>query len=53
MSTELLTTTVYAKKKKKDRTTVFRAAKDNKLELLPGVIKVVKAGRYLLLEVAI
>lgn len=55
MPTEMLTIPQYANKQKpkKDRTAVFKAAQQEKLRLLPGVVKIIKVGRYRLLEVTI
>jgi hypothetical protein len=55
MPTEILTIPQYAAKQKpkKDRTAVFKAAKNEKLHLLPDVVKIIKVGRYRLLEVTI
>jgi len=54
MPTILLTIPQYAKQhKKKSRIAVFKAVKNKKFHLLPGVIKINKPGRDYLLEVAI
>lgn len=56
MSTITLTIPQYAKQlraKKQNRHSVYKAVKKNKLGLLPGVIRIIKVGRYSLLEVAI
>ncbi len=37
--------------KKMNRQNVFKAVDNNRLDLLPGVIKINKVGRYTLLEV--
>lgn len=50
--TEQLTIPAYAKKINRERTTVFRAVQKEQLHLLPGVIKIIKVGRYRLLEIA-
>lgn len=47
-----LTTPQYAKIKKCSRQAVLKAAKENKLNLLPGVIKIKKVGRFHLLEMS-
>lgn len=51
MATTTLTIPEYALKVKKDRTSVFKAAKQKKLHLLPGVVSIKTVGRYRLLEV--
>jgi len=53
MPTETITIPAYAIKKKKDRTSVFKAAQKNKMHLLPDVVKIIKVGKYRLLEVTI
>lgn len=51
MPKETLTIPKYAEKIGKERTTVFRAVKNKKLHLLPGVVDIKKIGRDYLLEV--
>lgn len=54
MSTITLTIPQYVekfRKNKQNRYSVFKAVQKNKMHLLPGVINIVKVGRYSLLEV--